>query len=258
MNRQLPPLDLHCHISPRVKASSLEALGAVTFAATRSIDEFEQVRGRHDSVTIWGVGCHPRVTSAQSRFDVDQFSELLAGTPFVSEVGLDGASVVPMARQRDVLGSILSSAEQAPRILSIHSHRATDEVLNSLEANSCKGMVLHWWLGNAEQTRRAVALGCRFSVNRRMRIGSLQSAGVPLSLILPETDHPGGNPGTKLPQQPGWTLDVERSVGAVYGIDPAEVRSWFWKTLVQLVDETQVEGLFPVAVQRMLAYAREV
>ena len=67
MSRALPPLDLHAHIDPDVPPRELEALGAVVFAATRSLTEYTRTTARSDAVTIWGLGCHPAVPEAQAQ-----------------------------------------------------------------------------------------------------------------------------------------------------------------------------------------------
>ena len=70
MSRQLPPLDLHAHVDVGVGARDLEGLGAVVFAATRSLDESAAALTRSDAVTVWGIGCHPGVPAAVDRFYV--------------------------------------------------------------------------------------------------------------------------------------------------------------------------------------------
>jgi len=256
MSRSLPPLDLHAHIDVGIDARYLESLGAVVFAATRSVDEFEQTRGRADPVTIWGLGCHPGVAAAQNTYDERRFKGLLAETPFISEVGLDGGSRVPIDRQIEVLTSVLSQVARTPRLLSVHSKRATTRTLDAIEKAGIRGAILHWWLGNEVETRRATELGCLFSINRSMNVARLKSAGVSLSSILPETDHPSGNRVGDELRQPGWTLDVERSVAAAYGGAPDAVRKQFWSNLVKQVDLAGVDALLPPVVQAMLAQAR--
>ena len=104
--------------------------------------------------------------------------------------------------------------------------------------------------------RRAVELGCLLSVNRSMDAARLRAAGVPLSSLLPETDHPSGNRGSDEPRQPGRTLDVELALASVYGTTPEAVRQEFWHTLVAQVDALGVLSLLPRVVQAMLAQAR--
>jgi TatD DNase family protein len=256
MSRALPPLDLHAHIDPGTNARQLEQLGAVVFAATRSAKEFEQTLNRRDQVTIWGLGCHPGVRAAQAEFDAERFAGLMRNTPFLSEVGLDGAAQTDTETQVRIFRSILALAAQEPRIVSVHSKRATSQVLDLVEESSAAGIVLHWWLGSHSETQRAVALGCLFSLNRSMDARRLRHAGVPLARLLPETDHPAGNrPGGGL-KQPGWTLDVEQAVADAYAHTHEEVRAQSWRTLAGLTRSLDLDALFPKPIRAMLEAAR--
>lgn len=256
MSRALPPLDLHAHIDPGIAPRQLEQLGAVVFAATRSASEFKRTTARSDQVTIWGLGCHPGVAAAQAGFDAERFAELMRGTPFISEVGLDGAARTDAETQTKILRSILALVARTPRIISVHTKRATAQALDVIEESGARGVVLHWWLGSQGETKRAIGLGCVFSVNRSMDCAKLRSAGVPLDRLLPETDHPAGNRrGTDL-RQPGWTLDVEQAVAEAYGLTTAQVRDQFWRTLAGLTRDLDLDDLLPRAVRAMLLVAR--
>ncbi|BBY97283.1 TatD family hydrolase [Mycolicibacterium fallax] len=256
MSRTLPPLDLHAHIAADIAPGTLEGLGAVVFAVTRSLDEYAEISLRSDTVTVWGLGCHPGLVTAQQGYDVGRFVALLKETAFVGEVGLDGGSRVPLERQMEVLESILSTAAATSRLISVHSYRATKLVLDLIEQTRAESVILHWWLGSESQTKRALELGCLFSVNQSMDPTKLRAAGVPITSLLPETDHPSGNRRGTSPRQPGQTLDVERAVGRVYGVDPAEVRNIFWKTFSTQVNAKGVLTLLPPAVQRMVRFAQ--
>lgn len=256
MSQALPPLDLHSHIDIGIAPQLLESLGSVVFVATRSPGEYEQSHSRTDAVTVWGLGCHPGVASAMMSYDETRFAALLATTPFISEVGLDGNSSVPMDRQVEVFESILAQVAQTPRLLSVHSKRATRLTLDLIEKSGVRGVILHWWLGSEADTRRALGLACLFSVNRSMDVGKMKAAGVSLSSLLPETDHPSGNRSGDGLKQPGWTVDVEQAVAAIYGKTPEFVRQQFWHTLAEQVDVHDVGALLPPVVRAMLEYAR--
>jgi TatD DNase family protein len=258
MSRMLPPIDLHAHISPQVGRGELERLGAVVFAATRSLEEFESVRSRCDQVTIWGLGCHPGVPEALSAFAPARFVELVASTAYVSEVGVDRRSKVPTATQVQVLSAILASLQRIPRITSIHSAGAPGAVLDVLERHRIKGVVLHWWRGGEAQTRRAIELGCWFSFNAAGMKYPADVATVPLDRILTETDHPSGDRGSTSPRQPGAVGDVETALAQLHGITEAAVRQQVWSNFVRLVDEVGVADLLPLPVRRMLAAARSL
>lgn len=257
MTRQLPPLDLHAHIDPNTSATDLERLGAVVFAATRTLDEFKSVRGRNDQVTIWGVGCHPGLVEAQDAYDPSKFTELVSSSSFVSEVGLDSRSRVPMPQQDAVFRSILKQLRKTPRILSIHSSGATQRTLEALESVHVKGAVLHWWRGTQAQTQRALDLGCRFSVNVANIKTANDLAMIPLDRLLIETDHPSGNRSSLSPRRPGAIANVEASLATLHGTTAEEIRHKMWVNFSGLVDEVGVDSLLPRPVQRMLTAVRK-
>lgn len=256
MTRELPPLDLHAHVASDIAPRLLEGLGAVVFTVTRSLDEYEDVRRRSDAVTVWGLGCHPGVAAAQERYDEDRFRSLLEHAAFIGEVGLDGSSPIPIERQSEVFDSVLAGVAASPRLVSVHSYRASKRVLDLIQGAGVKGAILHWWLGSRAETRRALNLGCLFSVNQSMDPNRLRAAGVPITSLLPETDHPNGNRRGNAPKQPGQTLDVEQAVAAAFGLTSAQVRGQFWSTFAGQVDAHNV-ALFPEAVQTMVRYVQD-
>lgn len=256
MSGRLPPLDLHAHISVTVPPTDLERLGAVVFAATRSLEEYESVRSRRDPVTVWGVGCHPGVPGAQRAYDASRFENLIQSTAYVSEVGLDRRSKVPMEEQVRVFSSILERLQRTPRIIAIHSSGAPGQVLDLLERHQINGAVLHWWRGDEAATKRALRLGCWFSVNSAGMKHAADIAPIPLDRLLSETDHPSGDRGSSPPTQPGAVGDVEMSFARLYGIAVDDVRQQVWVNFARLVDEVTVGNLLPRPVQRMLTSAR--
>ncbi|SEP53359.1 TatD family hydrolase [Amycolatopsis saalfeldensis] len=250
--RRIPPIDMHAHIEPDISSSDLLALEALVFAATRSLDEAERVLQRTDSWTVWGVGCHPGLVSAQRAFDVDRFAELIALTPYVSEVGLDGKSRVPMGTQRATLDAMLTAMQENPRLTSIHSFAATDTVLECLTARPIHGAVLHWWLGNREQTKQAIDLGCYFSVNASMLRQQDLLASLPLDRVLAETDHPFGDKAGRRERRPGNVDSVERALAQVHGVAPDDIRKVTWRNLSQLARATKCGALLPRPVRMTL------
>ncbi|MEU3458565.1 TatD family hydrolase [Streptomyces sp. NPDC006733] len=251
--RRLPPIDMHAHIEPDISPGDLLELGSLIFAATRSLDEAERVLKRSDPWTIWGVGCHPGLVGAQKAFDAARFAELIARTPYVSEVGLDGKSRVPLDTQQATLDAVLAALQQNPRLTSIHSFAAIDVTLECLTARPIHGPVLHWWLGNEAQTKRAVELGCYFSVNASMLRKPKLLASLPLDRVLPETDHPFGDRSSGQGRRPGKVDDVERALAQIHVLDPEGVRKETWRNFAQLVRSTKCGTLLPRPVRVGLA-----
>ena len=250
--RALPPLDMHAHVDTGIEAAELSALQAIVFAVTRSLDEAEQALKRADTTTIWGVGCHPGLVGVQRAFDVERFQALAAAAPYVGEIGLDGASRVPMAMQRHTLASVLGVLQQSPRITSLHSYKATSEIVSLIEECPQSGLILHWWLGTECETARAVELGCYFSVNRSSARRRDLLARIPLDRVLPETDHPFGDKG-RGPRRPGEVGHVEAALAEAHGLSTKEIRRRTWQTLAAIVQETGTGQLLPERVRRQLA-----
>ncbi|GAA1914783.1 TatD family hydrolase [Microbacterium aoyamense] len=206
-------------------------------------------------MTVWGVGCHPGLASAQEEFDRKRFSSLIRTTPFVSEVGLDRRSKVPMLTQEKTFRVILQELTQSPRIASIHNSGACHLVLELLEEVPIKGVVLHWWRGTPAQTDRAVALGCWFSINAAGMKYTADVARIPRDRILTETDHPSGDRSAPAPRQPGAVADVETALARVYGTPSADVRRQVWRNFKTLAEEVDVVELLSPPIRRMIAVA---
>jgi NAD(P)-dependent dehydrogenase (short-subunit alcohol dehydrogenase family) len=92
-----------------------------------------------------------------------------------------------------VFDDVISVLGQTPRIVSVHSYRATRQVLNTIERHRPKGVVLHWWLGDEVETQAALDLGAYFSVNSAQATKWGALGLVPKTRLLFETDHPFGD-----------------------------------------------------------------
>ena len=251
MNTNLPPIDAHAHINSKIDADQLIALRAIILAATRSLDEFFEVAHRKDSLTIWGVGAHPGVPRAIRTFELNRFREALELTPIVSEIGLDGLSVVPMAIQMGILDKSLEVLQDQPRVISIHSARATAEVLEALDRRRVVGAVMHWWRGTPKETKRAIELGCWFSINQAEQLNPVVLGRVPASSLLTETDHPYGDKKNTNGRR-GLVEDIEKTISNQMSTNQDDVRKMIWANFARLIDQTEVRSLFPPRIQALL------
>ncbi len=238
------PLDLHAHILNSVSSSDLVALNSCVVAVTRSLEEFEQTIKRNDSNVVWGVGCHPGLPEAQSTFDIDRFRKLLKLSPVVGEVGLDGNSSVPMDLQINTFESIIIAIQSEPRLISIHSARATNSVLTILKKHRPIGAVLHWWRGTEAETKVAVELGCYFSFNAASLAKSNNANLIPRDRILTETDHPYGDRLEGKLQRPGNVGSVESKLGHLWGISSDDARANMWSNLWDIAVATNSIDLY--------------
>jgi TatD DNase family protein len=127
------------------------------------------------------------------------WKELLVRARFIGEVGLDaGPSFYPsFTLQKQVFAEQLRACSVAgDKVLTVHSVRAAGTVLDMHEEHLPPNrgrVVLHWFTGNHSDARRAIELGCYFSINAEMLRSARHRATIaklPLSQLLTETDGP--------------------------------------------------------------------
>lgn len=134
-------------------------------------------------------------------------------------------------------------AEQGGKILTLHSVRAVSKVLGHLERSLPQGRgraILHWFTGTPAEARRAVAMGCYFSINGKM----LQSAkhrqlveSLPLDRLLTETDGPFVEQGGK-PMRPRAVTTTVADLAALHGRTVDETADLILENLKHLVSES--------------------
>lgn len=250
---RLPPLDSHAHIAVSIPVSAVDRLSGVIFVATRSLSEAEEALLREDSTLVWGVGCHPALPEAHADFTGPRFAELLGRTAFAGELGLDGGTRVLSETQVSTFRTALGVLRGIPRIVSLHSYKATGELLDELRRQPIHRPILHWWLGNERQTQLAIDLGCYFSINSmNIRRGEVMDQ-IPLDRVLIETDHPFGDRAGAPPHAPGIVEHVELQLASRYAVSQDEIRRTVWRNLADLVRELGCGELLPKRVRSTLA-----
>ena len=234
------PLDAHAHLDAMLPARAIARAGFV-LAMTLSSDEARIALARADERAVWGVGCHPRRARAVRAFDRDEFTELARRSPLIGEIGLDLTSRVPMPAQRATFRGALAVACALGRVVSVHPHRTSSAVLDELRRRMPPAAILHWWSGNDEETRRAVALGCYFSVHRavaRLRIWQ----DVPPERLLVESDIRYADPPASSPTSVART---EVLLAARTAARPEEIRAGAWRALRAIIATSRSHALWP-------------
>jgi TatD DNase family protein len=162
------------------------------------------------------LGLHPQVVS-QRADELDLWEKYLSQAQYVGEVGIDAGPHFfrSLELQKKVFEHILRTcSEHGGKCLSVHSVRATRLVLDMIEQYlppERGRVVLHWFTGSLSEAKRAVDLGCYFSVNSSMMQTDRSRRVVsrlPLDRILTETD----GPFIKMDGRPSRPADVARVV----------------------------------------------
>jgi TatD DNase family protein len=218
-------IDFHCHVDlfpdPAAAVREAEAQEVYTLAVTTTPKAWP----RNDEWTRStrfvraGLGLHPELV-AERASEISLWEEYLPQTRYVGEVGVDGGPrcFKSLRLQSEIFARILKSCAAAGgKILSVHSFRAVEVVLDLIEdalPERPGQFVLHWFTGSNSEARRAVDLGCFFSVNTAMlskERGRRLIASLPLDRLLTETDAPF----TSVAGRPARPADVTDALDAL-------------------------------------------
>lgn len=197
-------IDFHCHLDlypdHETLVSECERLGIYTLAVTTTPRAWSRNRDIVLSTkrVRAALGLHPQVVAERAE-ELSLWEKYLPETRYVGEIGLDASPRYyrSMELQKKVFTRMLSCcAEAGDKILTVHSVRSASVVLDLIEAhlpNDRGRVVLHWFTGTKAEAKRAVELGCYFSINREMANSARGQALIgmlPIERVLTETDGP--------------------------------------------------------------------
>ena len=197
-------VDYHCHLDlfPDHAATIMkcEQEGVHTLTVTTTPKAW--LRNRELTVKTRfiraALGLHPQLVAERAN-EIQLFESYLSQTRYVGEVGLDASPSFyrSFELQKQIFERILSLCSQAGgKILSVHSVRTAKTVLDIIEKHMVPGrgrIVLHWFTGSKSEAKRAVELGCYFSINVEMLKSDRHQGMVailPSDRLLTETDAP--------------------------------------------------------------------
>ncbi|MGY4494869.1 Qat anti-phage system TatD family nuclease QatD [Pseudomonas sp. TE3610] len=226
-------VDFHCHLDLYPNHEALihecDREGVATLAVTTTPKAWARNQelaqaSKHVRVAL---GLHPQLV-AEREGELALFERLLEGVRYVGEVGLDAGPKFysSFEAQERVFSRILSAcSEQGGKILTVHSIRTAAKVLGHIERQlpPDRGrVVLHWFTGSSAEAKRALDLGCYFSINIEMLKSTKHRAlvaSLPLDRVLTETDGPFVQASGK-PLVPRDVRDVVQAIAALKGLDP--------------------------------------
>jgi TatD DNase family protein len=193
--------DTHCHVDLYPDYTNLidevERTKVYTVAVTNTPSVFRQssslTAGKKYLRTA--LGLHPQLVGQRHR-ELNLMFDLLGETKYVGEIGLDfvTSDEHDRALQRKIFASILDRCAMfGDKVLTIHSRRAAEYVVNIIGASFSGIVILHWFSGSLNVLEKAVSNGYYFSVNPAMVISSKGQqiiSAIPRDRLLTESDGP--------------------------------------------------------------------
>ncbi len=193
--------DTHFHLDlmpePEKIADQIEQQQIYTIAVTNSPSVFfftEKIASNKMFIRP-ALGLHPEL-AAERYNEVDHFVRLIDRTRYIGEIGLDNSNKTPgdYYKQKMVFEKMISAcADAGDKILTIHSRKAANDVLDILGDNFPGKVILHWYSDPLKYLKVAIDRGYYFSVNYEMlesKNGKKIVDHIPIERILIETDGP--------------------------------------------------------------------
>jgi TatD DNase family protein len=247
----VPLVDMHCHVDlfpdPATLVKEIERRRIYTIAVTNTPSVFSklcEIVGPAQFVRT-ALGLHPELAVERHR-ELALFETLLPRTRYIGEVGLDYQTSVEADRsiQRRVLTAIIDHCDAAGgKVVTVHSRRAADDVVDAFGERFRGKYILHWYSGGVRTLRRALGNGAYISVNPAMvrsERGRTLIADVPRDRILTETDGPFVMIGTSAAAIPATPLDVHHAVtglAVLWAIDAEEARAVIYRNFKALIHQ---------------------
>lgn len=229
-------VDFHCHLDLYQDYESVVSECEENEIHTLTVTTTPKAWPRNRSVANStkhvrvALGIHPQVI-AERAHELDLWKEYLPQARYVGEVGLDAGPKFYKSfdLQKQVFKSVLKQcAVSGNKILTVHSVRAVPTVLKMIEAHlshsNCK-VVFHWFTGTIKDAKRAIDLGCYFSINGEMNKNPRHHnllKELPADRILTETD----GPFTKCNDRPSRPTDIKNTLqglAAIKGLSVNEI-----------------------------------
>jgi TatD DNase family protein len=239
MNAAMQPrgVDFHCHLDlypdyhAAVARAETSRIYTVTVTTTPRAWPHNRDIAAETSYVQAALGLHPQLAGRHAD-ELSLWKSYLPHARFVGEVGLDAGQRFRQSLdlQKQVFQAVLECcAEAGGKLLTVHSVRSAPAVLDMIENYLPRGrgtVVLHWFTGSLTDARRAVELGCYFSVNAAMTSTAKGRALVkelPLQRILTETDGPFITSNNQRPAEPADSLFAIESIAAIRAKPPQEI-----------------------------------
>jgi len=247
-------IDFHCHIdlyeNPARVIDLCAKSGTYVLSVTTTPKAWPKTNALIKSTKRirTALGFHPQVVHERMN-ELSLFDYLLDQTKYIGEVGLDGSPEFKQhfPAQAMAFEHILkSSSRSGGKIISIHSRKAENEVLDALTRFPAAGIpVLHWFTGNNVQLQKAMDMGCWFSVGPAMirsKKGRILIGLMPRNRILTESD----GPFVKVNNRAALPTDMDivaKELGKIWALPIKETKHFLLNSFEKLCKSSPLEEL---------------
>lgn len=193
-------IDTHCHFdmmpNPEAYIRQRENTGDIVIGMTNLPSHFNMgIPHIKDYKHIrLALGLHPLLASENSN-EINLFKKYIDHTSYIGEIGLDFSKdgIATKDEQIEVLKNLLGLLRGKKKIISVHSKKAENILLDLLREYNIKNVIFHWYSGPIDLIPSIISEGYYFSINESMTIsknGRTIIGEIPRNRILTESDAP--------------------------------------------------------------------
>lgn len=193
-------IDTHCHFdmmsNPESFIRQKEQAGNIVIGMTNLPSHFRigishVITYKHIRLAL---GLHP-LLAAENRNEIALFKKYINKTSYIGEIGLDFSNegITTKTAQIMTLRDLLESLKGEKKIISVHSRKAENILLDLLREYNIENVIFHWYSGPINLIPAIVSEGYYFSINEAMiksKNGRAIIERIPRNRILTETDAP--------------------------------------------------------------------
>ena len=227
-------IDVHFHADflPEKKLEEIQRNEKIKLVVTNSVDvescESNLKISKKFSKIKLAVGLYPEEKNNLTEYEklenfvVKNKNQIFA----IGEIGLDKTEKLDFEIQKKIFVAQLNLAKRLNLPVIVHTRKAEKEVLEILENYKELKIILHCFSGNFKLVKKAVELGCYFSIPTNIvRSEHFQKlvVEVPHGRILTETDAPYLSPFKEKQNESAFIVETIRTLSKIWNVPEKDV-----------------------------------
>jgi len=176
-----------------------------------------------------------REMNTEFKFNWEEFDEELifikknrAKIAAIGEVGMDYKNVIDRNLQKKIFTELIRLSNSINKPLIVHSRQAEKDVIDILENENAKKVIMHCFNGKKSLIKRSADLNHSFSIPTNVvRSENIQNIVkmVPLSQLFCETDSPFLSPYKNKLNEPAFVIESYKKIAEIKKLTIEEVKN---------------------------------
>lgn len=184
------------------------------------------------------LGFHPELLEQYQKY-IPKMWEYLPNAKYIGEVGLDfktgnNYKQLQIRFFEELIGRCNDLGE---KVLTIHSRKSADDIIDIIGNNFNSKYILHWYSGSIKTLNLALERDAYFSVNYAMTTSDLGKkiiTNIPIDRLLLETDGPFIK-FNNVPFTPSNCVEILKRISNIKNIPEDELNSILFKNFKEII-----------------------